>query len=99
MMKNSKLINLISLFLLGPLLLFSQADFTLLNPQALAEYDGEASIEYIYREIFDCHQLVNRSDGVVQGVYVGGQRVWQQDRFTPIHGRHPLGHALRVGAR
>jgi len=83
----------------GTLNLNAQADFTLLNPQALAEYDGEASIEYIYREIFDCHQLVNRSDGVVQGVYVGGQRVWQQDRFTPIHGRHPLGHALRVGAR
>jgi N-acyl-D-aspartate/D-glutamate deacylase len=74
----------------------ARADITLLNPQALKAYDGEQSIEFIYRDVFDCNQLVNRSDGVVGGVYVAGARVWQGQSFTDAHGASPLAGALRA---
>ena len=76
----------------------AKADLVLLNPQALREYDGEASVRYLYRDLFDCHQLVNRSDGVVQGVYVAGQKIWDGTDFTAVHGQAKLGSALRVHA-
>ena len=80
----------------GSLRVGSRADMVLLNPQQLASYDGEASVQYQYRDVFDCHQLVNRSDGVVDGVFVGGQQVWQGDNFCGEHGRRALGGALRA---
>ncbi|TNF87125.1 MAG: N-acyl-D-glutamate deacylase, partial [Gammaproteobacteria bacterium] len=52
----------------GSLDIGSRADMALINPEALRSYDGDANIEYIYRDEYDCHQLVNRSDGVVEGV-------------------------------
>jgi N-acyl-D-aspartate/D-glutamate deacylase len=71
-----------------------RADLTLLNPQQLAVYDGDAGISYQYRDVFDCHQLVNRSDGVVDGVYIAGEKVWDGSGFTPVFGRKRLGRAL-----
>ncbi len=82
----------------GRLALGARADVTLVDPQALAAYDGEASVKYVYRDLFDCHQLVNRSDGVVPGVYVGGQKVWDGNAFTAAHGSASLGQAIRVAA-
>ena len=82
----------------GALKVGSQADLVLLDPAALAEYDGEASIEQVHRDIFGCQQLVNRSDGVVKGVFVAGKQVWQGEHFTSVHGQQRLGRALRVGA-
>ena len=80
----------------GTLDVGAQADITLLNPAALAQHDGESCIEYTFRELFNCHQLVNRSDGVVVGVYTAGERVWANTAFTPAHGTANLGRALRV---
>ncbi|MDG2277829.1 MAG: amidohydrolase family protein [Pseudomonadales bacterium] len=79
----------------------ARADLTLLNPEALKTYDGEASVRLIDRDLFGCEQLVNRSDGVVDGVYVHGQKVWQGTDFTPTFrdaglGDTKLGAALRV---
>ena len=81
----------------GSIAVGGRADLTLLNPQALATYGGEASVDYVYRDVFDCHQLVNRSVGVVKDVYVGGTPVWQGEAFTTEHGSTQLGEALRVG--
>ena len=81
----------------GTLDIGARADIALLNPEALRSYDGEANVSYIYRELFDCHQLVNRSDGVVGGVYVNGQAVWNGTEFTDAHGREKLGGVLRAG--
>ena len=67
------------------------------NPEQLATYDGEASVQYHYRDVFGCHQLVNRSDGVVGGVYVGGEQVWDGADFSAEHGQRALGGALRAG--
>ena len=82
----------------GRLNVGARADMALINPDALRNYDGEASIEYVYRDIFDCHQLVNRSEGVVDSVYVGGAPVWHGTEFTAEHGSVRLGQALKVGA-
>jgi len=71
-----------------------RADLTLLNPQALKRYDGDAGIQYQYRDVFDCHQLVNRSDGVVDGVYIKGEKVWDGCAFTPVFGHRQLGRPL-----
>ena len=76
----------------------SRADITLLNPDALKRYDGEAGVQFLHRDIFGCRQLVNRSDGVVAGVYVRGERVWDGTAFTPAHGTRKLGSALRAGS-
>jgi len=81
----------------GSLAVGAQADIALLNPEQLRQYDGEANIQYTYRDVFDCHQLVNRSNGVVDAVYVAGERVWRDQDFTSAHGSSSLGRALRVG--
>ncbi len=81
----------------GRLEVGARADLALLNPEALRTYDGEASVNYIYRDVFGCHQLVNRSDGLVEGVFVAGEQVWDGDQFTAVHGNKRLGRALRVG--
>jgi hypothetical protein len=39
--------------------------------------------------------MVNRSDGVVSAVMVGGGLVWEGQRFTDVAGRTRLGRALR----
>jgi hypothetical protein len=69
-----------------------------LNPQVLSSYDGEASVKLIHRDLFGCEQLVNRSDGVVSDVYVGGTKVWGDNSFTDQHGQIKLGQALKVGS-
>jgi N-acyl-D-aspartate/D-glutamate deacylase len=74
----------------------SRADIALLNPEALRTYDGDANICYQYRPSFECHQLVNRSDGVVNGVYIAGRRVWNGSGFTDIFGKERTGRALTV---
>ena len=76
----------------------SRADITLLNPAALKKYDGEAGVQFVHRDVFGCRQLVNRSDGVVAGVYVRGERVWDGAAFTAVHGTKKLGGALRAGS-
>jgi len=75
----------------------SRADITLLNPAALRKYDGEANVQFVHRETFGCSQLVNRSDGVVSGVYVRGTELWDGRGFTSAHGSTRLGGALRAG--
>lgn len=75
----------------------ARADLTLLNPANLRSYDGEASVRLIERELFGCKQLVNRSDGVVDAVYVNGRQTWEGREFAPAHGKEKLGKALRVG--
>lgn len=75
----------------------SRADITLLNADALRRYDGEANVRFEHRDVFGCSQLVNRSDGVVAGVYARGEKVWDGKGFTAAHGTHKLGGALRAG--
>ncbi|MFT7653553.1 MAG: N-acyl-D-aspartate/D-glutamate deacylase [Limisphaerales bacterium] len=82
----------------GSLEIGQRADVAVLNPQVLSSYDGEASVKLIHRDLFGCEQLVNRSDGVVSDVYVGGTKVWGDNSFTDQHGQIKLGQALKVGS-
>lgn len=76
-----------------------QADLTLIDPGALARYDTDANRRLVQREILGEQQLVNRSDGVVEAVFIHGEQVWDRDRVLPVLGRKRLGRALRFAGR
>jgi len=59
------------------------ADITIVDPEALAIYDGEANVKRIYREDLEHDQLVNRSDTVVAATIIGGKVLWNKDQFSP----------------
>ena len=71
------------------------ADLILLDPQQLQNYDGEKNIQRIYREEFQHEQLVNRSDGVVPLVLIGGKIAWQDNQFHPELGKTKYGRLLK----
>ncbi len=75
-----------------------QADLVLIDPEALRSYDTDANRRMVYREIFAHEQLVNRSDGVVTGVWIAGEQVWDGRDFTPALGTQSLGRPLTAGA-
>lgn len=75
----------------------ARADLVLVDPEALRTYDTDANRRMVYREIFEHEQLVNRSDGVVAGVWIAGERVWDGHDFTPALGTTPLGRPLTAG--
>jgi N-acyl-D-aspartate/D-glutamate deacylase len=70
------------------------ADITIVDPTALANYDGEANVERIYREEFEHDQLVNRSDGVVTLTMIGGKTVWSNTRFSKGFNTEKFGRVL-----
>ena len=71
-----------------------QADLVLIDPEALRGYDGDANVVEVYRDDFEHVQLVNRSDGVVAGVWIRGHRVWDGRQFDEALGTVPLGRCL-----
>ena len=83
----------------GSLSIGAQADITIVDPEALAQYDTTENRKFIHRDIFQHQQLVNRSEGVVSGVYINGERVWDGGQFCDALGSKTLGRALRAGAR
>ncbi|MCM2312883.1 MAG: amidohydrolase family protein, partial [Steroidobacteraceae bacterium] len=72
----------------------AQADLVLIDPEALRGYDTDASRRMVYRDIFEHEQLVNRSDGVVAGVFIAGEQVWDGRDITPALGTRRLGRPL-----
>ena len=80
----------------GTLELGAQADMILVDPEALAGYECDPNRAFVYRDIFEHKQMVNRSDGVVTRVLIKGQTVWAGKDFTEKLGRETLGRALRA---
>ncbi len=74
----------------------AQADIVLLDPKALARHDGEKNTIRIWREVLKNDQLVCRSDGVVKGVFIRGEEVFDGAAFTPAFERKKLGRVLRA---
>ena len=72
----------------------AQADLVLVDPEALSRYDTDANRRMVYRDIFEHEQLVNRSDGVVTGVFIAGEQVWDGRGFTAVLGTQRLGRPL-----
>jgi len=72
------------------------ADLILIDPEQLANYDGESNVQRIHREEFQHEQLVNRSDGVVPFVMIGGHAAWENNEFTSDLGQKAMGRLLRA---
>lgn len=77
----------------------AQADVTVINPEELMQYDTDANRRMEYREILNDSQLVNRSDGVVNSVYIAGELVWEGTERQAVLGTKKLGRALRYAGR
>jgi N-acyl-D-aspartate/D-glutamate deacylase len=72
-----------------------QADLVLINPEPLKLYDSNKNRQLVYNPAFEHDVLVNRSDGVVEQVYIRGVRIWESaSQFTEALGQQTLGRAL-----
>ena len=71
------------------------ADLILIDPEALSTYDGEANVTRIRREEFKHDQLVNRSDGVVDLVVIGGKVASSKGCLSKQLGSERMGSLLR----
>ncbi|MES2488961.1 MAG: amidohydrolase family protein [Pseudomonadota bacterium] len=78
----------------GEIRIGSRADLVQVDPVALQAYEPEACVEYVYREGFAHHQLVNRPKGVVTRTLINGKLAWDQGAYTPVFGRETLGRVL-----
>ena len=76
----------------------ARADFILIDPRALRAYDSERKTRLQYREAFEFEQMVNRSDGVVTGVWIAGQQVWDGQSLLAPLGQQRLGQVLLSGS-
>ncbi len=83
----------------GSLAIGKQADVTVIDPAALSSYDTDANRQLLYREVLQEKQLVNRSDGVVDAVYIAGSQVWERDHLLPALGTRQLGRPLTFAGR
>ena len=72
----------------------AQGDLVLIDPAALMRHDGEANTQRIWRDTLQNDQLVCRSDGVVRGVFIRGEEVWDGKAFTPVFENKKLGRVL-----
>ncbi len=82
----------------GSMRIGDRADLVLLDPQALSQYDAEANIQRVFRQDFNHHQLVNRSDGIITSVWVAGSLAWDANGPAAGLGTQPKGRLLRAGA-
>lgn len=80
---------------LGTIEVDAQADLVLIDPQALLQYNSDANITTIYRDIFEYEQMVNRSEGVVTKVLIAGKLAWDGQDYVPEFGKEKFGRALR----
>ncbi len=70
------------------------ADLALIDPDKLSCWGPEKTYEYIWRDCFAHHQLVNRPQGVVAAVFVGGKLAWQEGQFQPTLGQEAFGRVV-----
>lgn len=71
------------------------ADLVLIDPAALSSWNPEATVEYVWRDCFEHHQLVNRPAGVVAAVVVGGKLLWRDGAYLPVFGKERAGRVMR----
>lgn len=74
----------------------ARADITIIDPEKLKDYDGQANVQRIYRDEFEHDQLVNRSDDVVVATIIGGKPAWQKNSFSEALNNEKFGHVLIV---
>jgi len=73
------------------------ADITIINPNALKNYDGEKNVIRVRRDEFEHDQLVNRSEDVVTATIIGGKIIWQNNQFANQINQETYGRVLTAG--
>jgi N-acyl-D-aspartate/D-glutamate deacylase len=72
----------------------ARADLVLIDPAALSSWEPDTTYRYVWREVFEHHQLVNRSE-VVRMVMVNGHTAFANGDFSADFGKLRMGQALR----
>jgi N-acyl-D-aspartate/D-glutamate deacylase len=80
----------------GTLVPGAQADVVVIDPEALRRWQPEATVEYIWRDVFESHQMVNRPQGVVTQTMIRGRLAWSEGAYLPAFGHEPYGRLLRA---
>jgi len=84
----------------GEIKMGSQADIVLINPEQLQKYETNDHRHFIHIPHYNSKCMVNRSDGVVEQVYINGVRVWEKgSRYSDALGKRTLGRALTYKPR
>jgi N-acyl-D-aspartate/D-glutamate deacylase len=78
----------------GVIRLGARADLVEIDPEALRRFDPDTSIRYVWREVFEHHQLVNRPEGVVSRTWIRGGLAWEGGGYTPAFGQQRFGQVL-----
>jgi N-acyl-D-aspartate/D-glutamate deacylase len=80
----------------GTLELGDQADITMIDPEALRNWEDTSTRQLVYRDLFEHQQMVSRSDGVVTQTFINGESVWRDGEYGEALGTQTLGRALRA---
>jgi N-acyl-D-aspartate/D-glutamate deacylase len=81
----------------GVLKVGAQADIAVIDPEALRSWgDPEDSVRYVWRELFDHHQMVNRPEGIVTQVLISGHLAWDNGHYSAEYGKTRMGRCLRA---
>jgi N-acyl-D-aspartate/D-glutamate deacylase len=75
------------------------ADVVLIDPEALSGWNPDDTIDVVYREAFDNHQMVNRPEGIVTHTVLNGRVVWADGEIAPEVGKLPIGRTLLATTR
>ena len=78
----------------GTLDLGAVADVVVIDPDKLAGWNPDETIEVIYREDLDNTVMVNRPEGIVTTTVLGGTVVWDGVDVAPEVGKVRLGRTL-----
>ncbi len=75
----------------------AQADIAVIDPEALQHWGNpESTVRYIWRDLFEHHQLVNRPEGIVSQVLIAGHLAWDSGSYTAEYGNVRMGRCLRA---
>ena len=55
----------------------------------------EGTVQYVWRDLFEHHMMVNRPEGLVTHTMIAGHMAWANGAFTDPYGQIPMGRCLR----
>ncbi|AFU99896.1 N-acyl-D-amino-acid deacylase family protein [Simiduia agarivorans] len=73
----------------------ARADLVLINPDELLSYNSDQHTQRVYRDAFQHEQMVNRSDGVVEHVWINGALIWSGNQLNKQAGDQRWGQLLK----
>ncbi|MFT8717822.1 N-acyl-D-amino-acid deacylase family protein [Acetobacter sp.] len=83
----------------GTLRLGARADLCVVDPAALARWNPEQTYHTMRRKELGCLEMINRPEGVVREVMLGGKCAWRDGAFSDDFGTVPYGRVLRATGR